>query len=144
MKRIVSALAVFSTLSFGLFGASSYAETMATEGWHIYEIKELLNYGVRNQQGQYLGRVQDFIIDSNGRIVFAIVSKPGILGIRGEPVAVPFQTLSFGSGKNELVLDMRWEKFASAPRYDRKTGLENSSWAADVYRYFGIQPYWTE
>jgi hypothetical protein len=66
------------------------------------------------------------------------------LGIRGEPVAVPFQTLSFGSGKNELVLDMNWEKFASAPPYDRKTDLENSAWAADVYRYFGIQPYWTE
>jgi len=47
MKRFVSALAVISILSFGLFGAGSYAETMATEGWHIYEVRQLLNYGVR-------------------------------------------------------------------------------------------------
>jgi len=144
MKNIVSALAVFSFLSFGLFGAGSYAETMATEGWHIYEVKQLLNYGVRNHQGEYLGRMQDFVIDSNGRVVFAIISKPGVLGIRGEPVAVPFQILSFGSRKNELFLDMSWEKFASAPRYDRKTDLENSAWTVNVYRYFGVQPYWTE
>jgi hypothetical protein len=144
MKKIVSALAVLSILSFVLFEAGSYAETMAIEGWHIYELKPLLNYGVKNHQGQYLGRMQDFVIDSNGRVVFAIISKPGMLGIRGEPVAVPFQTLSFGSGKNELVLDMSREKFASAPRYDRKTALENSAQAANIYRYFGVQPYWTE
>ena len=144
MKRFVSALAVISILSFGLFGAGSYAETMATEGWHIYEVRQLLNYGVRNHQGEYLGRMQDFVIDSNGRVVFAIISKPGILGIRGEPVAVPFVALSFGSEKGELVLDMSRDRFASAPHYDRKTDLENPAWAVDVYRYFGIQPYWTE
>jgi len=144
MKKIVLALALLSILSFGLFEAGSYAETMAIEGWHIYELKSLLTYGVKNHQGQYLGRMQDFVIDSSGRVVFAIISKPGRLGIRGEPVAVPFQTLSFGSGKNELVLDMSREKFASAPRYDRKTDLENSAQAANIYRYFGVQPYWTE
>ncbi|MFB3885383.1 MAG: PRC-barrel domain-containing protein [Thermodesulfobacteriota bacterium] len=144
MKRILSALAVLSILSFGLFEAGSHAETMAQGGWHTYEIRQLLNYGVRNPQGEFLGRTEDFVIDSNGRILFVIVSKPGMLGIRGEPVAVPFQTLSFGSRKNELVLNMSWEKFAAAPHYDKKAGLENSAWAADVYRYFGIQPYWTE
>jgi len=144
MKGIVSALAVLSILSFGLFEAGSYAEPMAIEGWHIYELKLLLNYEVKNHQGQFLGRIQDFVIDSNGRVVFAIISKPGRLGIRGEPVAVPFHTLSFGSGKNELVLDISREKFASAPRYDRKTDLENSAQAANIYRYFGVQPYWTE
>jgi hypothetical protein len=53
MKKFVSALAAISILSFGLFGAGSYAEKMATEGWHIYEVKQLLNYGVRNHQGEY-------------------------------------------------------------------------------------------
>ena len=145
MKKIVLALALMlSVLSFGLVEAGFCAETMAIEGWHIYELKPLLNYGVINHQGQYLGRMQDFVMDSNGRIVFAIISKPGVLGIRGESVAVPFQTLSFGSEKNKLVLDMSREKFASAPRYDRKTDLENSAQAANIYRYFGVQPYWTE
>jgi sporulation protein YlmC with PRC-barrel domain len=144
MRKIVSALAVLLVLSFGLFEAGSYAETIGTEGWHIYELKPLLTYGVKNPQGQYLGRMQDFVIDSNGRVIFAVITKPGMLGIRGEPVAVPFQALSFGSGKNELVLDMSREKFASAPRYDRKTDLENSAEAANIYRYFGVQPYWTE
>ena len=88
--------------------------------------------------------MQDLVIDPNGRVVLAIISKPGVLGIRGESVAVPFEALSFGSKNRQLVLDMTWQRFASAPRYDRKADLENPAWAADVYRYFGMQPYWTE
>ncbi len=143
MKKLLLVLAVLSITYMGLFQAGSYAQAMPIEGWHTYELRPLLNYGVKNQQGQFLGRMEDFVIDAKGRVIFAIISKPGTLGIRGEPVAVPFETLAFGSKKHEFVLDMSRDKFASAPHYDRNTDLENSARAAEIYRYFGVQPYWT-
>ena len=144
MKRYIAALAVIFILSPALLSGGSYAEPVAGKSWHIYEIKQLLNYSVRNHQGEYLGRMQDFVVDPSGRILFAVVSKPGFLGIRGEPVAVPFESFAFGNEKNELVLRVSREKFASAPRFDLNVGTENGAWAAEVYRYFGVQPYWTE
>ena len=144
MKNYVAALAVLSVFSPAFFLTGSYADTDAAKRWHIYEIKQLLNYSVRTHQGEYLGRMQDFVVDAGGRVLFAVVSKPGFLGIRGESVAVPFESLSFGNEKNELVLRVSRERFGSAPRFDLKTGTENGAWAAEVYRYFGVQPYWTE
>ncbi len=141
MKKHISAMAVISILCLGLLVTASHAQT---KGWNIYEVKQLLNFSVKNHQGEYLGRMQDFIVDSSGRIIFAVVSKPGFLGIRGESVAVPYDALSFGTGKNELVIDASREKFASAPNFDLKARTENGAWAAEVYRYFGVQPYWTE
>jgi hypothetical protein len=28
--------------------------------------------------------------------------------------------------------------------FDKRANLENPGWAANSYRYFGVQPYWTE
>jgi sporulation protein YlmC with PRC-barrel domain len=144
MNKTLLMLAVVSVLSFGVYVANSHAEGMATSGWGNYEMRQLLNYYVKNHAGEYLGRVEDFVIDSNGRIAFAIISQPGFLGIRGKAVGVPFEALSFGSEKHEFVLDMSREKFASAPLFDKKADLGNLTWAGDVNRYFGVQPYWTD
>jgi hypothetical protein len=144
MKRITVSLAVVLALSFGLFMAASHGGKAATGGWSSYQFTDLRNYFVRNHQEQYLGRIQDFVIDSNGRIAFAIISRPGTLGIRGKPVAVPFEALSAGREKNEFVLGISPEVFAYLPIYDKRTDLNNPHWVADVYRYFGLQPYWTE
>lgn len=144
MRRIFSVLAVILMTGLGLFGGRAYAEAKPAKIWHIYELKQLVNDAVKNTQGQYLGRLEDFVIDSSGRVVFAVVTKPGILGIRGEPVAVPFTAFSLADNKDEMVLNMSREKFASAPRYDAKADLENPAWAAETYRYFGVQPYWAE
>ena len=144
MRKAATILAVISILGFGIFAASSHAQKMMTKGWNAYEVSRLLNYGVVNRNGQSLGRIQDFITDSDGRIAFAIISKPGFLGIRGKPVAVPFETLFFASEKNEFVLNMSWKKFSSMPDFNKRADLENPAWAADIYRYFGVQPYWTE
>ncbi len=144
MNRIVTILSVILILSFGLFMAASHGERIVAKDWNSYQVTHLHDYFVRNHQEQYLGRIQDFVIDSNGRVVFAIISRPGMLGIRGRAVAVPFEALSVGREKNEFVLGMSTEMFASLPNYDKSADLNNAQWAADVYRHFGLQPYWTE
>jgi sporulation protein YlmC with PRC-barrel domain len=143
MKKRLFLMAAVAFFAFVSFVTGAHAQ-MLTSGWDTHEVRQLFNYGVKNQSGEYLGRIQDFVVDSNGRITFAIISQPGFLGIRGKAVAVPFEALSFGSEKQEFVLDMSREMFASAPQFDKKADLGNRTWAEGVYRYFGIQPYWTE
>ncbi len=144
MKKIVLLMAVASMVVIGAFAASSHASKMTTEGWSTYDFTHLRTYFVRNPQGQYLGRMQDIVVDPDGRIVFAIVTRPGVLGIRGKPVAVPFEGLSLKKDKYEFVLDMTAEQFASVPDFTNMADLHNPAWASTIYRQFGIQPYWME
>jgi sporulation protein YlmC with PRC-barrel domain len=144
MRKSIMILAVTAILSLGLLVASSHANEMTVTAWNTYEVSHLLNYRVVNHQGEYLGRIKDFLTDSDGHIAFAIVTRPGFLGIRGKPVAIPFDALSFRSERNEFVLDMSRQQFASVPNYNKKADMENPAWAANTYRHFGVEPYWTE
>ncbi len=144
MRRTALILVVISLLGLGVFVARLSAQEMTAKGWSAHEVSQLLNYSVVNRNGRFLGRIQDFVTNSDGRIAFAIISKPGFLGMRGKPVAVPFETLSFSGEKNEFVINMSWKKFTSMPDFDKRADLENPAWAANTYRYFGVQPYWTE
>ncbi len=137
-------LFVISLLGLGGFVASSHAQGKMARSWNAYEVSQLINYYVVNRNGKYLGRIQDFVTDSDGRIAFAIVSKPGFLGIKGNPAAVPFEALSFASKKNEFVLNMGWKQFVSMPDFNKGADLDNPAWAANTYRDFGVQPYWTK
>ena len=144
MNRKLLVVTSVLVLTLAMFAANSHAEGMASKGWVNYEVSQLLHYSITDHDGQYLGRIEDFVVDSDGRIAFAIITQPGVLGIRGKAVAVPFQTLTLGSERNEFVLDMSREEFASAPTFDKKANLANREWAGQVYKYFGLQPYWTE
>jgi len=39
---------------------------------------------------------------------------------------------------------MTSERLASAPSFDQNKAMTNPKFAEDVYRYFGLEPYWTE
>jgi sporulation protein YlmC with PRC-barrel domain len=107
------------------------------------EFSEISLMFVKNPHGQYLGRITDLVFDSQGHISFVILSRPGIIGIPGKPVAVPFNALSFDKKEKVFVFDVSWERLESAALFT-KGDLGDRKWAEDAYRHFGQQPYWTE
>ena len=104
-----------------------------------------------NHQERYLGRVQDLMFDPSGRVIFAIIGYSTfnwrLIGENSveNSVAVPFDTLVYErNAKHPMaVVDISLEKFQSAPGF-AKTDLTDRQREAEVYRYFGQQPYWTE
>ncbi len=97
-----------------------------------------------NHEGKYLGRVKDLVYDQDGRIMFAIIGFGKYWRVIGEDsVAVPFSALTQGSKEMQFMVDITWDKFRSAPRFS-KDELMDRHQEAEVYRYFGQQPYWTE
>ena len=58
-------------------------------------------------------------------------------------VAVPFGMLS-RNGEDVFVLNSTKDQLASARSFDELADMDNLTYATDVYRYFGQQPYWTE
>jgi sporulation protein YlmC with PRC-barrel domain len=143
MRKIMTFVMLISLFSLGWMVGSSYAMDPMTQGSsRPYEASKLVGTHVKNPQGEYLGRIEDFIIDKD-RIAFGILSHSGFLGMGGKFVAVPFGALSFERTGGYFILDISRERLESAPQFDR-TRFASSAWAEDVYKFFGLQPYWTE
>jgi sporulation protein YlmC with PRC-barrel domain len=99
---------------------------------------------VKNMQGKDLGKVKDFVRDSDGRISLAIVSTGGFMGISGKEVAVPYSAFSYDSQKGYLTCAVSKDQLASALEVKDKSQLKDRSFAEEVYRHFGQRPYWSE
>jgi sporulation protein YlmC with PRC-barrel domain len=148
MKKIVNIIVVLSILTFGLLVAAVYTSESASRGWdRSYQASEIIGSWVMNHQGRYLGRVQDLVFDPDGHVIFAVIGYTRFnWRLIGEnSVAVPFNALVYEHhAKHPVVtVDISLEKFHSAPRFS-KADLMDRRREAEVYRYFGHQPYWTE
>jgi hypothetical protein len=107
-------------------------------------------YGVpvKNRSGEFLGSVRDMMMGDTGRGVFAITdigshhkySKNG--GLTAIPVAA-LKVSETKSGKVYLVLNSTETKLEYAPIFD-PAKIDNPQYVADIYKYYGIQPSWTE
>lgn len=107
----------------------------------LYTSSKLIGAEVQLPQGGAVGKVDDLVIDfSDGHIAFLTLSD---VEERGGLVAVPFNILSRG-GENSFVLNITKDKLADAPSFNGYTDMGNRAYAAGVYRFFGVQPYWTE
>jgi sporulation protein YlmC with PRC-barrel domain len=66
----------------------------------------LIGTPVKNPQGEELGRLQDFMIDpQSGRIVSTVLSFGGTLGVGAKLVTIPWETLTVGISKSELIVE---------------------------------------
>ena len=106
-------------------------------------LSSMVGTNVLNLKGEYLGRVSDFVIDSQGHVAFVVVSHGGFLRIGETDAAVPFGSFSYDRYKRHFVLDLTRDKLGMAPAFTKRE-LYSEKWAEDVYRYFGQAPYWTE
>ena len=107
----------------------------------LHDFREVTRTMVKDSQGQYVGRITDLVIEPDGRISFAVLSRFEMDGRDARLVAVPFSALSLDD--KYLVLDTTSDKLASAPLFNRSY-LKARSWAEDSNRYFGLQPSWGE
>jgi sporulation protein YlmC with PRC-barrel domain len=100
----------------------------------------LMGATVQSKNGKTEARIDDLIIDSkDGRVAFLVLDRvPG----RSEQVAVPFSELSMSG--HAFVLNTTGDRLAVAPSFDQYSDMNNLKWAANVYRFFGVKPYWSE
>jgi sporulation protein YlmC with PRC-barrel domain len=148
MKKVLNRIAVLSILAFGLLVATVYTSESDSKGWdRSYQTSEIIGLWAMNHQGKYLGKIQDLVVDPDGHVIFAIIgySRFNWRLIGENSVAVPFNALVYERNAKQpvVMVDISLEKFQSAPRFS-KADLTDRQREAEVYRYFGQQPYWTE
>ncbi len=100
----------------------------------------LVGATVQSKDGKVAARINDLVIDSkDGRVAFLVLDRvPG----RDAQVAVPFDELSMSG--HVFALNTTEEKLAAAPSFNETADMGNRKYGANVYGFFGVQPYWTE
>ncbi len=138
MRRIMIVTALVLMLIFGYGVARSMAHEMMSKSG---ETSELLGATVKNPEGEDLGIITDVVTGPEGRVAFAVLSF-WVSADMQKRVAVPFGALS--CEEQDCVLNASKDALDSAPTFVSEDDLAEPKLAEDIYRYFGVQPYWTE
>ncbi len=141
MRGMTFPIVLILAFIFGFPVAKSISNEMISKSEETVEVNKLIGTPVKNPQGEEIGRIIDIVAGPEGRAAFAVLSY-WISADTQKRVAVPFGALS--CGEQDCVLDASKERFDSAPTFVTEDDLAEGKLAEDIYRYFGMQPYWTE
>jgi len=146
-KKIVIALVAVFVFGFGFAMAKSHATQMTGKsGYTAYEVSGLIGAEVENPIGVVVGSIHDFVIDSNGRIDFVILTynfPSEYAPMPPQTIAIPFSAITVKPDGKVAVLKFSGWKLELAPKF-AKSDINNHKWTENDYRYFGLQPPWTE
>jgi|GEM_PF-935396 len=120
--------------------ASSTARSLAKMYPYGERARDLLGVGVRSNAGENLGKLNDLLVDAHsGRIVYAVVSTGGVLGVGDTLHAVPFSAVGFASDAHEnLQVDTTLADWQRAPVYnpDYIVSLADQEKADYIFRHY--------
>ncbi len=147
------ALQLASLLSVGYVAANSL--TPCSPGERGFITFDMYGVPVRNSAGEFLGSITDILMSNENRENALAVINIGSASDYPERLwygdsagltLVPMAALKFSekqSGKPEFVLNSTMAKLEAAPLFDA-TKIDNSQYDIQLYRHYGIQPYWAE
>ncbi len=82
----------------------------------------LVGCNVVNARGEDLGRIEEFVIDSDrGRIEYAVLSFGEIFGTGEKFFAVPWEALRLDGERDHFVMDVTKEELEEAAGFDPDT-----------------------
>jgi sporulation protein YlmC with PRC-barrel domain len=122
--------------------------TKITETIQALPASKLIGHEVRNHEGDYLGEIEDLVIDmESGDVAYAVLSfggSSGVIGFTDKWIAVPMQLLQLGSMDGTIYLNIDKDDLENAPGF-KKGNWPNTlttEWVEDVHVYYGVRPYW--
>ena len=106
---------------------------------------QLVGQKVVNTQGEYLGTIEDLMIDTEeGRIAYAVLSFGGFMGLGNKLFAYPWSALFIQGNEPHVVLDVTKEALEAAPGFpkDKWPDMNDRVWGESIHSYYKTDPYW--
>ena len=101
-------------------------------------ILDILDSEIRDSKNEYVGHVEDIVIDASGAIGYIVVEYGGFLGLGEEQTAIPFKSLKVSANRDVLFIPLTYAQFEKAPRFKRNTfnWVEDTTWRDRVDDYY--------
>ncbi|HLP78898.1 MAG TPA: PRC-barrel domain-containing protein [Candidatus Paceibacterota bacterium] len=113
----------------------------------VERASKVIGREVRSNSDQKIGKIDDLVVDlESGRILYAVVSAGGFIGVGDRLVAVPVSV--FTEQNKQLRLDADKQKLTDAPQFvssgDKRDEMFSPAFAGSVNKYFGGNATWME
>jgi sporulation protein YlmC with PRC-barrel domain len=96
------------------------AATMTQQHAGDMRLSKLVGANVYDAKGTSLGEIKDAIVDANNsKVVYAIVSYGGFLGLGEKELAQPLHSFRREAARDRLVLDVDRQRLKDAPGFDK-------------------------
>lgn len=115
---------------------------------HTFDYRRVMSAGslagdrVVNRQGEDLGKIDEFMLDTvTGEVAYVVLSHGGVLGIGDKLFAVPFQALSLDEQNHQFVFDISLERLENAPGFDKNDwpDMAADDFRSSIYGYYGLE-----
>ena len=100
----------------------------------------LLGNDVYNPKGEDLGDIKEFMIDmATGRVVYAVLSFGGMLGLGDKLFAVPWKALTLDTVSKRFTLNALKDSLKDAPGFDKDhwPTMSDQDWADGLHKFYG-------
>ncbi len=141
MRKFIVAITLVFVLSMGYAATLTGAQDGKLKNGESPEAGRVVGKTVKTSQGENLGVIMDVVAGPQGRSVFAVLNY-WISDDTQKRVAVPLGALS--CDEQSCVLHANKNALNAAPPFVLEDDLAEPKLAEHLYRYFGVQPYWTE
>ncbi len=108
-------------------------------------VSQMFGKPVVNNAGESLGKVSDLMVDmKHGRIVYAILTDGGTLGISENLTAVPASALKVDAAKEQYTLNASEDELkAQSFKESAWPNMSDIHWGRSNHEAFKQQPYWS-
>lgn len=117
----------------------------------VMDSAKIVGCKVENSKGENLGKIESLMLDlGEGRVLYAVLSFGGFLGMGDKLFPVPLEALSFRTNEKgnleRCIMDVEKETLKGAPGYDKDNlpSHADRTFASGVYLHYGYTPWWTE
>lgn len=104
-------------------------------GLQLMGVNTLIGNDVYNQIEEDLGDIKEIMLDmESGKIVYAVLSYGGILGIGEKLFAVPWGALTLDTTNKRFILNVEKDQLENAPGFDKDNwpNVADPAWRNEV------------
>ena len=117
----------------------------------VMDSSKVVGCKIENPKDESLGKVESLMVDlSDGRILYAVLSFGGFLGMGDKLFPIPLSSFSFRTDREgrleRCILNVDKDTLKNAPGYERDKLPDSAdrTFASKVYTHYGVTPYWEE
>jgi hyperosmotically inducible protein len=125
----------------GMPGATARASTWST--LRQQQASHIIGMKVENNDGSYLGKVKDLLVDlDQGEVAFVIISSGGWLTIGSQNKIAPAEAISMATAKKDVLsLPVRQVRWAEAPIFRNRdlTSYQSEAARQKLRAFYGVE-----
>lgn len=111
-----------------------------TEAHRLIASDKVEGTAVYNPGNDRLGTIANVMIDKrSGKSEYAVMEFGGLFGLGSDHYPIPWDMLTYDTGKGGYVIDLAKEQLKDAPRYARDEAPEyTDDYGRTIYGYYGL------